>query len=117
MESASASLVILASNGIRIFLKAIKKAIKHKHFFSANSTLNSIEKTISKALTDSDVSHGEFTLVNEKEGNYAGLKEKTRTKNRKRSDIKKNKFIKHEKRIETNRIIRQNQNPKVKTEV
>ena len=47
--------------------KSIIKKKKKKHdkiVLLAKSTLNSIEVLISKALTDSNISHDEFALIN-----------------------------------------------------
>ena len=57
--------MFLISNSIvKAFLKTMgnKKKSKHRKIaLLARSKLNSIEKIISKALIDSDISHKEFT--------------------------------------------------------
>ena len=40
----------------------------------AGSQLNSIENTISKALTDNEINHEDFTTVIDEERNYCELK-------------------------------------------
>ena len=52
--------------------------MKNKHdkiVLLAKSKLNSIEVLISKALIDSNISHGEFVLINNVLKEYDGMKE------------------------------------------
>ena len=64
--SASIRLVFLIGNAIVKLLLETKEKGKNKHrriILLAKSKLNSIEKIISKALIESDVSNDEFILV------------------------------------------------------
>ena len=54
----------------------IKKA--NKLVALARSKLNSIESTISKALTDNEIRCEDFTTITNEETNYRGLKERFR---------------------------------------
>ena len=47
----------------------------------AKSKLNSIEVLISKALTDSNISHDEFVLINNVLKEYDNMKEKRKNSN------------------------------------
>ena len=59
----------------------------------ARSKLNSIESKISEALTNIEISHGDFmTILNEKK-KYRELKESIRMMNIQRSDFEKNSLI------------------------
>ena len=58
--------------------KSIIKKKKKKHdkiVLLAKSTLNSIEVLISKALTDSNISHDEFALINNVLKEYDDMQE------------------------------------------
>ena len=83
IANASVSLVVLISNEIvKMFLKTMGK-LKNKHIkiaLLARSKLNGIEKIISKAMIDSDISHKEFTLVINLRKNYFRLKERIKGK-------------------------------------
>ena len=68
----------------------------------ARSTLNRIEKIISKALIDSDISHKEFTLVINEEQNYFGLKESMKAKENQLSYIEVYRLIEQVKRVGQN---------------
>ena len=58
-----------------------KEKNKHRKItLLAGSKLNNIEKIISKALIDSDISYDEFTLVINEEQNYFRLKRNIRAK-------------------------------------
>lgn len=75
--------------------------------------LDNIERIISIALIDSDVSHEEFTLVINKEQNYFRIKESIRAKDDQLTEVEWNKLIDHGKRIEKNQRI----SLKLKTDV
>ena len=62
--------------------------------------MKSVEEIISKALTDSDISHEEFVLVTNKEQNYFRLKESIGAKDDQLSDIERDRLIEHGKWIE-----------------
>ena len=76
--------------------------------------MNSIEKIISKALIDPDLSHEEFILVINKEQNYFRLKESIRAKDDQLSDIERDRLIEHGKRVGQNE--RLNKKTKHKTD-
>ena len=52
-----------------------------KQHLLAKSKLNSIEVLISKALTDSNISHDEFVLINNVLKEYDNMKEKRKHSN------------------------------------
>ena len=52
-----------------------------KQHLLAKSKLNSIEVLISKALTDSNISHDEFVLINNVLKEYDNMKEKRKNSN------------------------------------
>ena len=59
----------------------------------ARSKLNSIEKKISEALINNEISHEDFiTIINEKK-KYRELKESIRMRNSQRSDVEKTNLI------------------------
>ena len=61
-----------------------KKKKKHgKIVLLAKSKLNSIEVLISKALTDSVISHDEFVLINSVLKEYDEMKEEIKNSNKK----------------------------------
>ena len=71
--SASIRLVFLIGNAIVKLLLETKRKEKNKHrwvILLAKSKLNSIEKVISKALIDSDVSNDEIILMISGEQNF-----------------------------------------------
>ena len=75
----------------------------------ARSKLNSIQSTISKVLIGNSISQEDFiTIINEKIINRA-LIESIRMMKIQRSVIEINKLIKDDKRIDIDRIIRQNE--------
>ena len=51
--------------------------------FLAETKLNEIEVSISKALTDSNISHNEFVSINDVLKEYEGMKEKVKNPNKK----------------------------------
>ena len=64
--------------------KSITKKKKKKHdkkVLLAKSKLNSIEVLISKALTDSNISHNEFVLINNVLKEFYDMKEETKNCN------------------------------------
>ena len=75
----------------------------------ARSKLNSIQSKISKVLIGNSISQEDFiTIINEKIINRA-LIESIRMMKIQRSGIEINKLIKDDKRIDIDRIIRQNE--------
>ena len=85
----------------------------------ALSKLNTIEKIMSKALMDSDMSHEEFTLVINEKQNFLRLKESIKRKDSQLGDIKRDRLIQHGKNNEINELLKQNERPnlKLKTEI
>ena len=65
---------------VKKLLKAIRnKKKKHNEIvILARSKLDSIASKISKALTNSEISHEDFTTIINEEKNYRGLKESIR---------------------------------------
>ena len=70
--------------------------------------MNSIEKVISKALIDSDISHEEFMPVMNEKQNYFRLKQSIITKDSQLNDIGRDRLIGYDKRVEVNKILKQN---------
>ena len=71
--------------GIKKYKSIIKKK-KNKHdkiVLLAKSQLNRMEVLISKALTDSKISHDEFVLINNVLKEYFGMKEEIKNSNKK----------------------------------
>ena len=82
----------------------IKKKVKHNKIVEiAKSKLNSIEKLISQALIDLEISHEEYKSIINQEENYGRLKENIRMT---KSDDELNE--KEGKRTENNKIISEN---------
>ena len=75
----------------------------------AKSKLNSIENTISKALTDNEISHENSTTIIKDERNYPELKENIRMMKSQGSNNERNKLIEAGKRIGIDEIFRQNE--------
>ena len=61
--------------------------------------MNSTEEIISKKLKDSDISHGEFTLMINEEQNYFRLKVSIRSPGNQVGGIERGRLIEHIKRI------------------
>ena len=59
----------------KMYFKTSKAENKQtqENYFLTESKLNSIEKTISKAPTNTEINHEEFTLVSIKSENYRRL--------------------------------------------
>ena len=85
----------------------------------ALSKLNTIEKIMSKALMDSDMSHEEFTLVINEKQNFLRLKESIKRKDSQLGDIKRDRLIQHGKNNGISELLKQNERPslKLKTEI
>ena len=83
------------------------------------SKLNGLEKIISKALIDSDISHDEFTQAINEEQNYFRPKESIKAKDNQLGDIEWGRLVKHGKRIGIDEVLWQKdrQSLKFKTEV
>ena len=77
-----------------------KKRKKHRKIaLLVRSNLNSIEKIISKAVADSNISDKKFTLVINEKQNYFWLKESIRAIDYRPSGIKCDKLIEYDKMI------------------
>ena len=75
----------------------------------ARSKLNSIERKISEALINNEISHEDFESILNEEKKYRELKESIRMMNSRRSDAEKNSLIKEGKKIGINEVIKRNQ--------
>ena len=71
----------------------------------ARSKQNSIESKISEALIKNDISHEDFTTINDEEKKYRELKESIRMINSQRSDAEKTNLIEEGKKIGINEFI------------
>ena len=72
----------------------------------ARSKLNSIESKISEALINNEISHEDFTTINNEEKNYLELKESIRMMKTQRSDTEKNNSTEESKRTGIDQVIR-----------
>ena len=78
IAGASFTLILSIAKGIKKILKITrnKKKIHDEILLLAKSKLNSIEKLISKALNDMDISHEEFTTILNEKDKYDKIKYK-----------------------------------------
>ena len=75
ITSVSFNFTFLITAGIvKIKITRNKRKKHNKVVMLAGSQLNSIENTISKALTDNEINHEDFTTVIDEERNYCELK-------------------------------------------
>ena len=65
---------LITAGIVKIKITRNKRKKHNKVVMLAGSKLNSIENTISKALTDNEISHEDFTTVTDEERNYCELK-------------------------------------------
>ena len=65
----------------------------------ARSKLNSIERKISEALINNEISHEDFMTIINEEKKYRELKESIRMMNNQRSDVEKINLIEEGKRL------------------
>ena len=65
----------------------------------ARSKLNSIERKISEALINNEISHEDFMTIINEENKYRELKESIRMMNNQRSDVEKINLIEEGKRL------------------
>ena len=78
---------------IEKFRSRIKKKKNHdKILLLGKSQLNRIEVVISKALTDSNICHDEFNLINNMLKEFCGMKEEIKNSN---SKLKFKLYVKH----------------------
>ena len=76
--------ICLITAGIKTYKSKIKKKKKHdKMVLSAESKLNNIEISISKALIDSNIIHDEFVLINNMLKEFYDIKEEIKNPNNK----------------------------------
>ena len=73
----------------------------------ARSKLNNIERKISEAIINNEITHEDFTTIINKEKNYRGLKKSIRMIIQ-RSNIEKNNLTEESKRKSVDEITRQN---------
>ena len=88
IASASFSLAFLTSTGIikKLIKTARNKKRKHsKIVMLARSKLNSIERKVSEALINNEISHEDFMTIINEEKKYRELKESIRMMNNQRS--------------------------------
>ena len=86
----------ITSGFVKKFLKTIrnKKKKHNKIVMLARSKLNSIERKISNALMDNEITHEDFETIINEEKKYRELKESIRMMNSQRSDAEKFNLIK-----------------------
>ena len=95
-------------------LKQNKSKNPNKVVMLARGKLNSTEGTISKALTDNEISHKDFSAIINEERNICESKESIRMMERQRDSMEKiNKLIEDGKRISNDEIIKENERIKV----
>ena len=81
-------------NEIKDFIAKIReRELMSKGLMLFRSKLSSINRTISKALIDNEISHEDFTTIIDEERNYCELKESIRIMESQRSNIEINKLI------------------------
>ena len=73
------------------------------------SKWNSIEKKISEALINNEISHEDFMTILNEEKKYRELKESIRMMNSHRSDAEKVSLIEEGKKIGINEVIKRNE--------
>ena len=74
----------------------------------ARSKLKSIERKISEALINNEISHEDFMTILNQEKKYRELKESIRMMNSQRSDVEKINLIEKGKKIGINEVIKCN---------
>ena len=92
IASASLSLTFSLSTGIVKKLLKTTRDKKKKHnkiIMLASSKLNSIERNVSEALINNEISHEDFMIIINEEKNSGELKESIRMMNSQRSDAEK----------------------------
>ena len=112
MMSASCSLAFsIAMEFVKNILKTTrnKKKKRNKIDMLARSKLNSIEKKISEAQKNNEISHEDFTTIINEEIKYRKLKESIRMMSSERSDSEKVSLIEEGKKIGINKVIKHNE--------
>ena len=87
IASASFTLIFSIAKGIiKILLKITrnKKELYDKILMLAKSKLNSVEKLISKALNDMEISHGKFIIILDEKDKYDNMKYELISENEKK---------------------------------
>ena len=77
----------------------------------ARIKLNSIERKISEALINNEISHEDFVAVINEKTKYRELKESIRKMNSQRSDTEKNNLIEKGKKIGINEVVNNSLKP------
>ena len=111
MMSASCSFAFSITTGfVKKFLKtATSKKKKHnKIVMLARSKLNSIERKISEALINNEISHEDFMIILNEQTKFREVKESIRMMNSQRSDAAKVSLIEEGKKIGINEVIKRN---------
>ena len=111
MVSASCSFAFSITTGfVKKFLKtATSKKKKHnKIVMLARSKLNSIERKISEALINNEISHEDFMIILNEQTKFREVKESIRMMNSQRSDAAKVSLIEEGKKIGINEVIKRN---------
>ena len=111
---ASASFSLAFSISTRIVKKLLKtttdKKKKHnKIVMLARSKLNNIERKISEALINKEISHEDFMTIINEEKTYREQKENIRMMNSQRSDVERINLIQEGKKIGINKIVKRNE--------
>ena len=111
---ASASFSLAFSISTRIVKKLLKtttdKKKKHnKIVMLARSKLNNIERKISEALINKEISHKDFMTIINEEKTYREQKENIRMMNSQRSDVESINLIQEGKKIGINKIVKRNE--------
>ena len=111
---ASASFSLAFSISTRIVKKLLKtttdKKKKHnKIVMLARSKLNNIERKISEALINKEISHKDFMTIINEEKTYREQKENIRMMNSQRSDVERINLIQEGKKIGINKIVKRNE--------
>ena len=75
----------------------------------ARSKLNSIERKISEASINNEISNEDFMTIINEEKKYRELKESIRMMNSHRSDAEKVSLIEEGKKIDINEVIKRNE--------
>ena len=112
IASASLSLTFSLSTGIVKKLLTTtrnKKKKRNKIIMLARSKLNSIEDKLFEALTNSEISHGDFMIITNGEKKYRELKESITMMNSQGSDSEKINLIEEVKKIGINEVIKHNE--------
>ena len=111
---ASESFSLAFSISTRIVKKLLKtttdkKKKQNKIVMLARSKLNNIERKISEALINKEISHKDFMTIINEEKTYREQKENIRMMNSQRSDVERINLIQEGKKIGINKIVKRNE--------